>query len=274
MLAREDRRARAVRCQLHAVKTGKALIRRAANPPTCKYVVLILPMSESLAVLPKAGFTSATEVEVVFAYLNEMLGRLERMFVAACARAVEHMSLRNWKRFDPNLYAYEVRKEVFEALLEEGLAVDLEDSDPLKVESMSLCGLLLKQKLVHLRVRRSKNGEVPKADSGNLIDFYQGNLFSTLAVGGEMLPLNLMLLWDVDAAKQFKRFWLGCPKEDGVHWHWRRAILVGSPMVVETVDHGKAFRDAFEAENSDVPMTRVEGEPEKRSTGTSDKTGK
>lgn len=236
-------------------------------------MVLILPMSDALAVIHKAGFTPSTEVEEVLAYLNETLGRLERMFVDGCARAAEHIALRKWKRFDPNLYAHEVRKEVFEALLEEGLAVELEDSDPLKVESMSLCGLLLKQKLVHLRVRRSKNGEVPKAD-GNLIDFYQGNLFSILSSGGEVCPLNLMLLWDVDVNKQFKRFWLGCPKEDGVHWHWRRAILLGTPVTVETIDHGKAFREAFEAENSDVPMTRVEGEPEKRSTGTDDKKGK
>lgn len=195
------------------------------------------------------------------------------MFVTGCAHAAEHFRVRRWKRFDPNLYAHEVRKEVFEALLEEGLVVELEDMDPLKVESMSLCGLLLKQKFVHLRVRRSKNGEVPKG-TGNLIDFYQGNLFSKVAVSGDVPPLNLMLLWDVDAAKQFKRFWLGCPKEDGTHWYWRRAILIGTPAVVDTVDHGRAFREAFEAENSDVPMTRVEGEPEKRSTGTDDKTGK
>ena len=231
-------------------------------------------MGDTLAIIHQTGFTSSTEVDEVFAYLGGTIGRLERMFVNGCARAVEHFELRNWKRFDPNLYAHEVRKEVFEALLEEGASVELEDSDPLKVESMSLCGLLLKQKLVNLRVRRSKNGDVPKADSGNLMDFYQANLFSTLAITGEVLPLNLMLLWDVDANKQFKRFWLGCPKEDGVHWHWRRAILMGTPVTVDTVDHGKAFREAFEAENSDVPMTRVEGEPEKRSTGTDDKTGK
>lgn len=236
-------------------------------------VVLILPMSDTLAIIHAAGFTPSTEVDEVFAYLAETLGRLEGMFVSGCAHAAEHITVRRWRRFDPNLYAHEVRKEVFEALLEEGLAVELEDLDPLKVESMSLCGLLLKQKFVHLRVRRSKNGEVPKG-TGNLIDFYQGNLFSKIAVSGEVPPLNLMLLWDVDAAKQFKRFWLGCPKEDGIHWHWRRAILMGTPAVVDMVDHGQAFREAFEAENSDVPMTRVEGEPEKRSTGTDDKTGK
>ncbi len=225
-----------------------------------KYVVLILPMSDTLAITHTAGFTPSTEVDEVFAYLAETLGRLERMFVTGCAHAAEHITVRRWKRFDPNLYAHEVRKEVFEALLEEGLAVELE------------CGLLLKQKFVHLRVRRSKNGDLPKG-TGNLIDFYQANLFSKVAVSGEVPPLNLMLLWDVDAAKQFKRFWLGCPKEDGIHWYWRRAILMGTPATVDTVDHGQAFREAFEAENSDVPMTRVEGEPEKRSTGTDDKTG-
>ena len=230
-------------------------------------------MTDTLALPPQAGFTPSTEVDEVFAYLCDTLSRLERMFVSGCDHAAKHIASRKWKRFDPNLYAYEVRKEVFEALLEEGLAVELEEADPLKVESMSLCGLLLKQKLVHLRVRRSKTGEVPKAD-GNLLDFYQGNLFSTVVTSGEVPPLNLMLLWDVDSDKQFKRFWLGCPKEDGVHWHWRRAILMGSPAVAETVDHGKAFREAFQAENSDVPMTRVEGEPEKRATGTDDKTGK
>lgn len=236
-------------------------------------VVLILPMSDTRAIAEGSGFTPSTEVDVVFAYLSETLGRLQSMFINGCAHAADHFKARKWKRFDPNLYAHEVRKEVFEALLEEGLTVELEDSDPLKVESMSLCGLLLKQKLVHLRVRRSKNGEVPKAD-GTLTDFYQGNLFSMTPAIGEALPLNLMLLWDVDEAKQFKRFWLGCPKEDGVHWHWRRAILLGTAVSVETMDHAKAFREAFEAENSDVPMTRVEGEPGKRATGTDDETGK
>jgi hypothetical protein len=139
---------------------------------------------------------------------------------------------------------------------------------------MSLCGLLLKREFIHLRVRKSKNGEVPRADSGNLVEFYQANLFPMLAPAGETFPLNLMLLWDVDAAKQFKRFWLGCPKEDGVHWYWSRAIPLGGQMPVEVMDHGKAFREAFEAENSDVPMTRVEGKPEKRATGTDEKTGK
>ena len=193
-------------------------------------------MSDTLAVIKQTGFTPSTEVDEVFAYLGETLCRLERMFVDGCARSAEHIELRMWMRFDPNLYAHEV--------------------------------------LVHLRVRRSKNGDVPKAGSGNLMDFYQGNLFSSLATTGEVLPLNLMLLWDVDTAKQFRRFWLGCPKEDGVHWHWRRAILMSTPAVIDTVNHGKAFREAFEAENSDVPMTRVEGEPEKRSTGTDDTTGK
>ncbi len=230
-------------------------------------------MSETPAVPISTGYTSATEVDVVFAYMSETVGRLQRMFVDGCAQAADHLEKRRWKRFDPNLYAYEVRKEVFEALLSENLAVELEDSDPLKVESMSLCGLLLKLKFVHLRVRRSKDGEVPKAD-GNLMDFYQANLFSAAPVDGEVAPLNLMLLWDVDEAKQFKRFWLGCPKEDGIHWHWRRAILLGTVANADEPDHAQAFREAFEAENSDVPMTRVEGEPEKRATGTDDKTGK
>jgi hypothetical protein len=238
------------------------------------YVVLILPMIDTALPPDRTGFTPSTDVDEVFAYLSGTLNRLEQMFIEGCARTAEHFAARKWKRFDPNLYAHEVRKEVFEALLQGGLAVELEDSDPLKVESMSLCGLLLKRELIHLRVRKSKNGEVPRADTGNLVEFYQANLFPTLAVAGEIFPLNLMLLWDVDASKQFKRFWLGCPKEDGVHWYWSKSIPLGGLVPVEAVDHGKAFREAFEAENSDVPMTRVEGEPEKRSTGTDEKTGK
>ena len=229
-------------------------------------------MSDKAPKATPVNFTPSTEVDEVFAYLSETLGRLQCMFADGCAQAADHIATRKWKSFDPNLYAYEVRKEVYESLLAEGQTVELEDSDPLRVQSMSLCGLLLKQKLVYLRVRRSKNGEVPKAD-GNLMDFYQANLFSAEAVKGEMPPLNLMLLWDVDKDKQFKRFWLGCPKEDGTQWHWRRSILIGSSAESETTDHGQAFREAFEAENSDVPMTRVEGEPEKQATGTDDETG-
>jgi hypothetical protein len=234
-------------------------------------MVLILPMSDTNATQLQTGFTQASDVDEVFDYIGDTVKRLERAFVSGCNCAATHH--RKWKKFDPNLYAHEVRKEVYEALLEEGLAVELEELDPLKVESMSLCGLLLKHKFVHLRIRRSKTGEVPKAE-GNLLDFYQGNLFTTALMSGEMSPLNLLLLWDVDLKKQFKRFWLGCPKEDGIHWHWRRAIVLGTPVVAETKDHGQAFREAFEAENSDVPMSRVEGEPTKRATGTDDKTGK
>lgn len=230
-------------------------------------------MNSTRALNERPGFTPSTEKDEVFEYLRDTLDRLERLFVDGCARAAEHFAAREWKRFDPNLYAHEVRKEVFEGLFQDGLEVEMEDSDALKVESMSLCGLLLKKTLVHLRVRKSKNGEVPRADSVNLFEFYQGNLFPAL-VPGETFPLNLMLLWDVDAGKQFKRFWLGCPKEDGIQWHWSKAIPLGGQTTAEATDHGKAFRKAFEAENSDVPMTRTEGGPAKRSTGTDDKTGK
>jgi hypothetical protein len=207
--------------------------------------------------------------------MKPTLERLESLFVAACERTGDYLAQRDWKRFDPNLYAHLVRKEVFEALLDDGCEVEaVDDEDLLTVRCMSLCGLLLKKDLVHLRMRKSKDGEVPRADSSNLLEFYQGNLFAETAAPGEFFPLKLMLLWDVDSKLRFKRFWLGCPMESGSRWYWSKAIAASGDVAVPLVDHGKAFREAFEEENSDIPMTRTEGEPTKRATGTDDKTGK
>jgi hypothetical protein len=240
----------------------------------CRGIIITNMVTTSIDHAPK-GFSPSTDQEAVLGYMRPTLERLEALFIAGCDRTAEHIAARGWKRFDPNLFAHEVRKDVYEGLLLDGCEVETDDAeDNLKVESMSLCGLLLKKDLVHLRIRKSKDGEVPRADSGNLLEFYQSNLFSELAAPGETFPLKLMLLWDVDAQRRFKRFWLGCPQEDGIRWYWSKAIPLGGASVVEAIDLGKAFREAFEAENSDVPMTRTEGDPAKRSTGTNDKTGK
>lgn len=206
--------------------------------------------------------------------MQPTLNQLEELFTAACQRAAAHFDDRCWS-FDPNLYAFEVRKDVYEALKRTGsdvAKVDGEDGE-LKVQNMSLCGLLLKKPLVHLRIRKSQDGEVPRADSGHLEDFYQWNLFSFPVESDKPIPLHLMLLWDADVERNLKRFWLGCPKADGVQWHWCVPIALGAANLL--VDSGEAFREAFEAANSDVPMTpRAGNESVKHLTGTDDSAAK
>jgi hypothetical protein len=187
----------------------------------------------------------------VVSYLAEPLRNLERAFSGACLRAGAHFAERHWGH-DPNLFAFEVRKDVFEAVRRNGGEDWAEEGGyDLDVSRLPLCGLLLKTPLIHLRVRKSRDGEIPRPE-GSLEDFYQRNLFTLLDLTDDKMPLNLMLLWDADQERRLRRFWLGCPKADGLQWHWR--VQVGTRE--DQVDHGRTFREAFEAENSDVPMSR------------------
>jgi hypothetical protein len=220
------------------------------------------------------NFTPTTSPDEVYEYLRETISSLQLFFSQGCKAAADHFKAREWSRFDVNLFAYLVRKEVFESLQKQGADVAIEEEDALTVEGMALCGLRLKKELIQLRVRKSKSGEIPKADTNGLEDFYQRNLFSNTVEDDRVWPLSLMLLWDVNEEMEFFRFWLGCPKPYGENWHWSKLISQHETGPESNVDHKMEFLEAFAAENPDVPLTRTKAEDKKRKTGTENDTEK
>jgi len=216
------------------------------------------------------GFTPFSDPRTVVTYLRPTLERLASFFTAGCDLTARYFETRSWT-FDANLFAYLVRKEVFQALKASGDDVEEE----LEIADMPLCGLLLKKNLVHLRIRKSKDTEVPLADSEQLLAFYNWNLFafSNSTTTKEVIPLHLVLLWDADSDRRLRGFWLVCIEGQGKHvkWHWREPIqLSGVPQI----DHGQEYRRAFEAENSDLPITARDNEQKKVATATDKKLGK
>src|SRR5690348_18479141 len=108
-------------------------------------MVFLLPMSATanLSVQNKR-FTPYTDSKAVLVYLNPILGQLSEFFVFACSRAAQHFADRGWAP-DSNLFAYEVRKDVFERL--KALGVDVTETEDLDsttftLERMALSGLL------------------------------------------------------------------------------------------------------------------------------------
>lgn len=216
-------------------------------------------------------FRPSTEPEAVLAYLGDTIRLLETAFRAGCIRASDHFTKLRWT-YDASLFAFEVRKDVLETLRSAGQDAEFADSESeLSVQGLALCGLLLKTPLVHLRIRKSKDGEIPRAD-GKLEDFYQRNLFASLEEADDLLPLNLMLLWGMDRKNELRQFWLGCPKAKGTDWYWRKSIVLGA---LDRVVVDEEYLKAFEAANSDVPMSRrLEDDAKERLTGTDSQAGK
>src|SRR5579872_2612785 len=118
------------------------------------------------------GFTPFTEPEIVAAYLQPVLERLALTFSEACLRTRTTFDNRKWSD-DAALAAYLIRKEVLESLRTEDLQVEEED---VEIERKALCGLVLTLPLVHLKIRKSKDGEIPAAGSRQSMSFYNWNL--------------------------------------------------------------------------------------------------
>lgn len=209
-------------------------------------------------------FTPYTDPKIVVAYLDPFLQQLRQFFVYACSRAVVHFAERGWSP-DPNLFAYEVRKDVFERLKAMGADVtetDDSNSDSFNLERMALCGLLLKLQLIHLRVRKSEDNEIPPAGSEQLLGFYNWNLFAfdEPPEKGDPTPLHLVLLWNLDSVGNLTNFWLVCPRGERareVRWYWQELVAIDSEQ-----DKGaEEFRSAFREANSDVPISPKDKHP-------------
>lgn len=218
-------------------------------------------MSAEIALpLSSQQFTPYSDSKVVLAHLTPILGQLRQYFAFACARANEHFVARGWTP-DANLFAYEVRKDVFEKLKALGLDISETEGEESELpsftlERMALSGLLLKLPGIHLRIRKSKDNEIPPAGSDQLLSFYNWNLFAfdDAAPNDDPAPLHLMLLWNTDKDWKVSSFWLVCPRGERageVGWYWREAVSVAA---VETNQHAQEFRSAFQEANSDVPL--------------------
>jgi hypothetical protein len=217
--------------------------------------------------LPTSGFTPFTEPEVVAAYLQPTLQRLAIAFSGACAQSSAMFIDRRWSP-DAALAAYMVRKEVLEELRGENVEVEEED---IEVERKALCGLLLKFPLVHLKIRKSRDGEIPPAGSEQSSSFYNWNLLVFPQDNeDEPLPLHLLLLWNDSRRGELDSLTLVCV--EGNDWRWRHAVfqrcsqdaaepvntqLAEAPSLEPSIDD---FTEAFDAGNEDIPL-RLANDP-------------
>lgn len=212
------------------------------------------------------GFTPFTEPEIVAAYLQPVLERLALRFSEACARTRTTFDHRGWSD-DAALAAYLIRKEVLESLRMEDLQVEEED---VEIERKALCGLLLTLPLVHLKIRKSKDGEIPAAGSRQALSFYNWNLLVFPQTDEKILPLHLLLLWNDNRSGELETLLLVCV--EGNDWRWRIPVFQRSakavydfrsssyeePIVDEAGDD--SFAASFDAANDDVPMKLAEEE--------------
>lgn len=214
--------------------------------------------------MPNPSFTPFTQPEEVAAYLQPVVERLALSFSAACSRTRTTFTERKWSE-DAALSAFMIRKEVIEALRSQGVQVEEED---VELEKKALCGMLLTLPAVHLKVRKSKDGEIPAAGSQQSLSFYNWNLLAFPQLETDkVVPLHLLLLWNDNQKGELDTLLLVCV--EGNEWRWRvpvfqrenryavqRSQSSSGGQVIRT-EH---FTTAFDAGNEDVPLKRTEKE--------------
>jgi hypothetical protein len=215
--------------------------------------------------LTDSSFTPFTDPNIVAAYMQPLLEHLAVAFSVACQSAIRTFADRSWSR-DAALSAYLVRKEVVESLRAEGVKVEEED---LELESKALCGLSLKLQRVHLKIRKSKDGEIPPAGSEQSMSFYNWNLLVfPQGDGEEDLPLHLMLLWNDDKSGELDTLLLACV--EGNNWRWRIPVFQRNPsqrfvdsaqVRLQEVTIEPTYSSGFDTGNEDVPLKLIENPP-------------
>ena len=209
--------------------------------------------------MANAGFTPFTKPEIIAAYLQPVLQRLAIAFSEACERTSLSFVERNWSA-DAALAAYLIRKEVLEDLKSEGTQIEEED---VEIERKALCGLLLTLPLVHLKIRKSKDGEIPAAGSRQSLSFYNWNLLVfPQGEADEILPLHLILLWNDNQKGELETLLLVCV--EGTQWRWRIPVFQRSAHMeidlstaLSASSQGPGIEDfsmAFDSGNEDVPL--------------------
>ncbi|HWG21356.1 MAG TPA: hypothetical protein VG225_12570 [Terracidiphilus sp.] len=211
--------------------------------------------------MAEEGFTPFTEPERVEAYLQPVLQTLALAFSAACEQTAKHFADKKWSP-DAGLSAYMTRKLVLETLRIGG--ADIEE-EQVEIEPKALCGLLLRLPLVHLKVRKSRDGEIPPAGSEQSLSFYNWNLIVfPQGDDDEPLPLHVLLLWNEDRKGNLETLLLVCV--EGNQWRWRIPIFQRTTKHIREIrsrfdepsETGNTkesyFEAAFDSANEDVPL--------------------
>ncbi len=216
------------------------------------------------------NFTPFTEPEVVAEYLSPVIERLRKAFTTACSRTSRTFAKRKWSD-DAALSAFMVRKEVIENLRGQGMQVEEED---VEVEKKALCGMLLTLSAVQLKIRKSKDGEIPAAGSQQSLSFYNWNLLAfPQQESDKVVPLHLLLLWNDNRKGELDTLLLVCV--EGSEWRWRvpvfqqeeryttQRVQLNPEAKSASVEPSEAaaFTTTFDAGNENVPMKLLQAEP-------------
>ena len=142
--------------------------------------------------------------------------------------------------------------------------------------------MLLTLPLVHLKIRKSKDGEIPAAGSRQSLSFYNWNLLVfPQADDGKILPLHLLLLWNDNRKGELETLLLVCV--EGSDWRWRIPVFQRSANVVYDFSNaaasdlplveatGETFTAAFDSANEDVPLKLATEEPSPTTEQAADK---
>ena len=117
----------------------------------------------------------------------------------------------------------------------------------LDVEDIANNGLSLMHNSYHLRILKSDNGQLPPpGDSERKQKFYSQQMTLGVRPSGVATTLNLVVLWDFDAAYNLRQLWLSCPKAGGigkasVEEHW--SVALPHPATAEHSDPGTVESD-------------------------------
>lgn len=189
-----------------------------------------------------------------YSALKPFFETLERCFEDATREAREYFDQRN-RQWDSFLAPHQVRYLVKEHLSSQHFA-----PEEFELEKLAYSGLSVFYQRFHLKIFKSMGGEVPApGQSRPRRSFYaqQQSLFAALAKTQEddsdHSTVNLIVLWDFDAAHRLSNLWLVCPKAGGnsrdsvqCHWNEKLPLLMASVQNVETT----------EPEGEDLPIAR------------------
>ena len=120
-------------------------------------------------------------------------------------------------------------------LMEKQLMVsdEVDEQPEFRVQGLANCGLIITGTDYNLRVLKSRDGELPPAQSMQRHDFYQGNLF-TFEVDdphpdAPIPPLNLVAAWETDREHDLRSLAIVCPwgqSDNRVVCKWGRTLVL------------------------------------------------
>lgn len=147
---------------------------------------------------------------------------------------------RNWFEMqkvpvDKACHAMMTRVLLKKELMEKQLMVsdEVDESPEFRVQGLPNCGLIITSPDYNLRVLKSRDGELPPAQSAQRHDFYQGNLFTFETddphPDAPIPPLNLVAAWETDREHDLRSLAIVCPwgqSDSHVECKWGRTLLL------------------------------------------------